>query len=219
MSARAVGEEAGSVRSSILGIIAGTMPLGISTTDLEHELRTSTPDDVLRADLEELEAAALIEEDLGMWRLTASGKALCPRAELSKAAARALIAPGLADVRARAAADAAFIKRVRRESARRARIEKAAPGCPGYAFGGMDELRGLVAAFSSVRESFLDAFQSHDLLKLYRAMRASRWDVYPDDWEPRQVLEALRGIAPEWDPNCPDRRNPTGLRAKYEASR
>ena len=33
---------------------------------------------------------------------------------------------------------------------------------------------------------------------LWRAMRASEWDIYPDDWSAEQVQAALRGVPPTW---------------------
>jgi hypothetical protein len=68
---------------------------------------------------------------------------------------------------------------------------------------GIDELRMCVDALNGCREDFLaavrDPFSAEDLLKIWRAWRASEWDFYPDQWTPRQVREALRGIAPRWD--------------------
>lgn len=41
---------------------------------------------------------------------------------------------------------------------------------------------------------------------------ASEWDIYPDQWAPWQVTDALAGIVPEWNsdetPRRPDGTKP-----------
>lgn len=65
---------------------------------------------------------------------------------------------------------------------------------------GMASLRLLVANFNGCHETFLDAFTARELLKLHEAHQRCIWDFPPDQWAPRQVFEALRGIVPQWDP-------------------
>lgn len=64
---------------------------------------------------------------------------------------------------------------------------------------GIDELRGAVALFGNCNESFNQLHTAEDLVKLWRAYKASEWDFAPDVWTKRQVEEALAGKAPEWD--------------------
>lgn len=68
---------------------------------------------------------------------------------------------------------------------------------------GIEELRGAVRLFDWCNESFnwseRDPFTAEQLLAIYRAYRASGWDIFPDRWAWRQVEEALRGIPPQWD--------------------
>lgn len=70
---------------------------------------------------------------------------------------------------------------------------------------GIEELRAAVAFFDTCRESFNMATGDKDrdwtaeqLLKLWRAMRASGWDISPDQWTDKQLKQALRGIAPDF---------------------
>jgi hypothetical protein len=64
---------------------------------------------------------------------------------------------------------------------------------------GAEELRRIVRAMNDTRESFNDRFSAEELVAIYRAMFASGWDYYPDQWSEEQVQAALRGIAPSWD--------------------
>lgn len=56
---------------------------------------------------------------------------------------------------------------------------------------GIDQLRAAVAAFNGCNESFLQRYDANDLLKLWRAWRASEWDIYPDQWSARQLRDAI----------------------------
>lgn len=48
--------------------------------------------------------------------------------------------------------------------------------------------------------TFTDRFRAEELLKLWRAYRASGWDITPDRWAERQVLQVIdHGIVPRWD--------------------
>lgn len=66
---------------------------------------------------------------------------------------------------------------------------------------GIENLRAMVALFNWCRESFLDQFSVEQLCALYRAYLASGWTILPDQWTPRQVADALRGVVPQWDDN------------------
>lgn len=64
---------------------------------------------------------------------------------------------------------------------------------------GADEMRLIVRNIGNCRQSFVDQFTAEQLLQLFRMQLASGWDFYPDQWEARQVSEALQGVAPAWD--------------------
>lgn len=67
---------------------------------------------------------------------------------------------------------------------------------------GMNELRTAVKALDNCRESFLDTYPAADLLNIWRAWRACDWDIYPDQWSARQLLEATtQRIVPRWTPD------------------
>lgn len=76
---------------------------------------------------------------------------------------------------------------------------------------GIEELRKAVNAFSGNGETFNAAYTAEELILIWRAWRASDWDIYPDQWEDRQIEEALEGTPPQWDQ---DPRG--GLHAAYE---
>lgn len=69
---------------------------------------------------------------------------------------------------------------------------------------GIDELRNAVAALNNVNETFLNGgpkpFTPEQLLTIYRAWKACEWDIWPDQWEERQYMRALRGIVPTFKP-------------------
>lgn len=70
---------------------------------------------------------------------------------------------------------------------------------------GISDLRRAVNLFNNCREDFNQQFDDPaDLLKLWHAFSICGWDITPDQWEPRQIYEALKGIAPRWD----DREQP-----------
>jgi len=73
---------------------------------------------------------------------------------------------------------------------------------------GMEQLRALVNAFDHCRESFFDPFTPVQLLAIHAAWMASKWDYRPDSWTGRQVREALRGIAPQWNDDSSPRYTP-----------
>lgn len=63
---------------------------------------------------------------------------------------------------------------------------------------GIDFLRQCVLAFGSVNETFCQRFRPEELLAIGRAWMSAKWDIPPDAWTKRQVIEALRGIVPDW---------------------
>ncbi len=64
---------------------------------------------------------------------------------------------------------------------------------------GIERLRRAVSTFNAVNETFNDQFTAEELLLIHRMYCLADWDLYPDEWAPRQVAEALRGKAPRWD--------------------
>ncbi len=64
---------------------------------------------------------------------------------------------------------------------------------------GADELRLVVKAMDATREDFNLRFSAEQLVTIYKAMLASGWDFYPDQWTESQVQAALRGVVPKWD--------------------
>lgn len=71
---------------------------------------------------------------------------------------------------------------------------------------GIEELRRAVNLFGNTREDFNTDYTAEELIKIYRAYKASGWDITPDEWTQKQVDHALRkGRAPSWD----DNGNPT----------
>lgn len=72
-------------------------------------------------------------------------------------------------------------------------------GCRGkHAMTGAEELRAAHNVIDGMRESFNDRFTAAQLLTLWRALHLCEWDITPDQWAPRQVDEALRGIVPQF---------------------
>lgn len=63
---------------------------------------------------------------------------------------------------------------------------------------GADLLRLIVRNMGDCRESFNQRFTAFQLVKLGIAHLASGWDLLPDQWEERQIREALRGKVPRW---------------------
>lgn len=66
---------------------------------------------------------------------------------------------------------------------------------------GGEELRDLDTLYQHTPEGFSDQFTLDQLIKIWRAQRASEWDFTPDMWTRRQVKEALKGKVPRWDDN------------------
>ena len=64
---------------------------------------------------------------------------------------------------------------------------------------GADLLRLIVKNLDDCRESFLDRFTAIQLVKIGLVHLACGWDILPDQWEERQIREALRGKVPRWD--------------------
>lgn len=62
----------------------------------------------------------------------------------------------------------------------------------------MDMLRDMVSAFDRCDESFLDDKTIPQLINIYNCWMRCGWDIFPDNWEPKQVREAMRGICPNW---------------------
>lgn len=66
----------------------------------------------------------------------------------------------------------------------------------------IDGLRSMVNLFNNCNETFNQRFTIEDLVKLYKAYKASEWDIPPDQWTEFQVRAALKyGTPPEWDEN------------------
>jgi hypothetical protein len=64
---------------------------------------------------------------------------------------------------------------------------------------GVDRLRAMRCLFDNCNESFNQRFSVAELVKLFDAYRGSEWDIPPDQWTVRQIVEALRdGRAPTW---------------------
>jgi hypothetical protein len=65
---------------------------------------------------------------------------------------------------------------------------------------GIDELRRAVRLFDNCNETFNQQFSPADLLLLADACVRSGWDFIftPDQWDERQIAEALKGTAPNW---------------------
>lgn len=76
---------------------------------------------------------------------------------------------------------------------------------------GIEEIRRAVNAFDRCNEDWLSTFSAIDLLKLFRAWRASDWDLFPDTWTGEQVHRALTGQTPDWSGETEDEE----LHARY----
>jgi hypothetical protein len=63
---------------------------------------------------------------------------------------------------------------------------------------GVEELRAAVRLLDNCLEGFNDCLSAEQALALYRAHKASGWDITPDNWTMRQVIETLWGKAPQW---------------------
>lgn len=66
---------------------------------------------------------------------------------------------------------------------------------------GANTLRAIVRNMDATRESLNDRFTVPELIAIYSAHLASEWDIYPDQWEERQLQEAILGKVPHWDAN------------------
>jgi len=64
---------------------------------------------------------------------------------------------------------------------------------------GIDKLRKMVNCFDYCRESFNERFSVKELSSIFDAQTKSDWCYLPDEWTERQVLDALKGIVPQWD--------------------
>jgi hypothetical protein len=69
----------------------------------------------------------------------------------------------------------------------------------------IENLRDMVAAFDQCSEDFNCRFTLPELVRIWDAWNQCGWVFYPDQWSDRQVREALRGVAPDWD----DEERPT----------
>ncbi len=65
----------------------------------------------------------------------------------------------------------------------------------------IEHLRLLVRNFDGMNETFNQRFTITQLIALHRAWMLSDWDICPDEWEERQVWEALKGRPPTFDHN------------------
>lgn len=63
----------------------------------------------------------------------------------------------------------------------------------------IDMLRHMVQSFDRCNESFNDDKTIPQLINIYNCWMRCGWDIYPDEWEPKQVREAMRGICPDWN--------------------
>lgn len=64
---------------------------------------------------------------------------------------------------------------------------------------GAEELRAAVKSLDHCREAFLDLYTAEELIWLWRAWHAADAS-FPDEWEERQVEEAVRDHkVPAWD--------------------
>jgi hypothetical protein len=63
---------------------------------------------------------------------------------------------------------------------------------------GVEELRLIVGNLNCCREEFIDKFTAQELVSLGLAHLRGEWDFFIDQWDPRQIQEALKGIPPCW---------------------
>lgn len=64
---------------------------------------------------------------------------------------------------------------------------------------GIDLFRYSVTLFDHCNESFNRSFSGVELLKIADACQQSKWDIYPDQWEERQIQEAItQSKIPNW---------------------
>lgn len=66
---------------------------------------------------------------------------------------------------------------------------------------GIEEIREAATAFGYNKDAFNMSFTAEELLLIFRAWKASKYDIFPDQWEDQQVDEALKGIVPAWEPD------------------
>lgn len=66
---------------------------------------------------------------------------------------------------------------------------------------GCDELRQIVKLMDMNSESFNQQYTAEELVRIFQMCMISDWDFLPDQWEEKQVLEALNGYIPQWDNN------------------
>lgn len=66
---------------------------------------------------------------------------------------------------------------------------------------GIDELRRAVRILDSCNEGVNQCFSAVELLKLVEMQLRSGWDFYIDQWDGRQLKEALAGTPPNWKEN------------------
>lgn len=64
---------------------------------------------------------------------------------------------------------------------------------------GADTLRIIVRNMDNTTEDLNTRFTVAELIAIYSAHLASEWDFYPDQWEERQIQEAIQGKVPRWD--------------------
>lgn len=65
---------------------------------------------------------------------------------------------------------------------------------------GIELLRSAVRIFNNGNETFAGQFDEDKLLKIAQAWKACEWDIHPDQWTERQIIELLDDDKiPEWD--------------------
>ena len=72
------------------------------------------------------------------------------------------------------------------------------------AMSGADQLRLIASNIDCTNETFNGRYSADQLLKIFRALVLSEWDIMPDCWTQRQIREALKGKPPKFD----DRERP-----------
>lgn len=75
---------------------------------------------------------------------------------------------------------------------------------------GISLIRYAYHLFDRCNESVNQLFTADELLRIASACERSAWDLYPDQWAPRQLEEAAtEGVIPQWE------ETPRGLVAVY----
>ncbi len=89
---------------------------------------------------------------------------------------------------------------------------------PNRELSGIEEIRRARNVFATCIETFNDRYTAEELIKIYRAYRASNHDILPDMWETRQLERAiLLGHAPSWDLERRPIYNTLALPVRFES--